>query len=158
MAHQGLQIIQERVGYVDLGSRFPQCSEVTHVHGRLQRSEDLAPVTALQQFAFRILAWVTEFDAHEEAVQLGFRQREGAHLVQGILGGDDEERLRQGARLAIHRHLSFLHGFQECALGLRGSTVHFVREDQLREDRTRMEPEGLGLPLEDGCADDVRRQ
>ena len=37
--------------------------------------------------------------------------------------------------IAAHRDLPFLHGFQERGLRLGGSSVHFVGEDDIREDR-----------------------
>jgi hypothetical protein len=61
-------------------------------------------------------------------------------------------------RIAVDRHLSFFHRLQQCALGLRRRSVHFVGQQHLGEDRTRMKDELPGGWIEYGVAQDIRRQ
>ena len=51
------------------------------MHGR-ERREQVAPVGAGQQLALGARVGIAELDAHEEAVELRFGQREGADLVR----------------------------------------------------------------------------
>src|SRR5260370_42675347 len=52
---------------------------------------------------------IAHADAHQEAIELRFRERIGAVVLDGISRGDDEERLRQRERLAVHGDLRFGH-------------------------------------------------
>ena len=126
-------------------------------HG-LKRFDQLAPVAALEQGAFGGAIGVTHFDAHEEAVELGLRQRKGADQVMRILRGDDEKRLRQFVGHAVGRDLAFFHGLEQRALGLGRGAVDLVGEHQLREDRTRMERKAVRLGLVDRDAQNIGRQ
>ena len=101
---------------------------------------------------------IAELDAHEEAVELRLRQREGADLVRRVLRRDHEERLRQRARLAFGGDLLLLHRFEQRTLCLGRGAVDLVGEDHLREDRTGVEAEPAVLAVEDRHADDVRGQ
>ena len=49
---------------------------------------------------------VADRHAHGEAVELGLGQREGALVLHRVLGGDDHERQRQEAGLAVDRDLA----------------------------------------------------
>lgn len=104
----------------------------------LQLCQQFASILALQQGALGFGIRVTQFDAHQEAVQLRFRQGEGADLVGRILRSDDEERLGQLPGDAFRRHLVFFHGFQQCALCLGGGAIDFVGENHLSEYRAGM--------------------
>src|SRR4029079_16363168 len=59
---------------------------------------------------------------------------------------------------ALGRHLVLLHRFQQCALRLGARAVDLVGEDDLREDRARVEAERGAVAVEDRHADDVGRQ
>src|SRR5581483_11382491 len=108
--------------------------------------------------ALGVAVGIAELDAHEEAVELRFGQREGSHLVRRVLRGDHEEGLGQAARLAFGRHLVLLHRLEQRRLRLRRRAVDLVGEDELREHRTRMELEGRAVAVVDRHADDVGRQ
>ena len=112
-------------------------------------------IDAGQQFAFVVLVRIAEFEPHQETIELGLRQWKGADLVRRVLRGDDEKRLRKGARVAVDRDLVFLHRLEQCALRLGRRPVDLVGEDQLREYRPRLEFEfAAGLP-EHRDADDI---
>ena len=112
---------------------------------RAELRDDLAPVHAGQQAALRLRIGITHLDAHQEAVELRFRQRKGADLVCGVLRGDDEERHGQRARRAFYGHLLFLHRLEQRALRLGRGAIDLVRQDHLRKDRAGMEFEFAGF-------------
>ena len=37
-------------------------------------------------------------------------------MLDGILRGNHQKRLRQRIRMSIHRHLAFIHGFEQRAI------------------------------------------
>ena len=120
--------------------------------------EQLAPVFTAQELSLERLGRIAEPDAHQEAVELGFRQRKSADLVDRVLRGDDEERRGQRVRDAIHAHLLLFHGFQQGALRLGRGAVDLVGEDHLGEQRAGLKFETAVIAVEDRGADDVGRQ
>ena len=54
-----------------------------------------------QDFAFGIGVGISHVHAHQEAIELRLGQRIGAVMLDGILGRDDQERLRQ--RIGMRR-------------------------------------------------------
>jgi hypothetical protein len=98
---------------------------------------------------------ITEAEAHHEAVHLGFRQGIGSSEFDGVLGGDNEEEVGEGAGLAFEADLRFGHGFQQGGLGARGGAVDFVGQQDIGEDRPFTEMELLGLGMKDRDAQDV---
>ena len=69
-----------------------------------------------------------------EAVHLGFGQRIGALLLDGVLRGEDQERPPAEGGVA-DGHLPLLHGLKQRALHLGRGPVDFVGQDDVREDR-----------------------
>ena len=69
---------------------------------------------------------VADVDLHDEAVELGFRQRVGAFLLDGVLGGQHMEGPRQVVALARDGDMIFLHRLQQRGLGARAGAVDFV--------------------------------
>ncbi len=116
--HQCLQIVEQRVGNMHRCDALLFGDQFCGRQARLQLRDHVAPFHAAQQLAFRRRVRVAEFDAHQEAVELRFRQRKGADLVGRILRRDDEERLGQHPRLALDRDLAFFHRLQQSALAL----------------------------------------
>ena len=82
-----------------------------------------------------------------EAVELALGQREGARAAVGVLGRDEEERLRQRVRVAVDGDLVLLHRFEQRGLGAGRGPVHLVDEDNVGEHRP-----GAELPLAVGRA------
>ena len=140
---------------VDPGLRFVQ---LLGRHRDRQPRQHLAPVLAFEQRPLGLGVGIAQFDPHQKAVQLRFGQRKGADLIGGVLGGDDEKRLRQRAGLALDGDLPLLHRFQQGALGLGRGAVDFVGQNQLGENRAGMEHESLALALVHRRAENVRRQ
>ena len=90
---------------------------------------------------------------------MGFGQRIGAFLFDGVLGGQDEE--RDGQRIGAPRggDLPFLHGLEEGRLGLGRRAVHLVGQQNVGEHGSVGENEPSfpidGVFLEDVGAGDV---
>ncbi len=66
---------------------------------------------------------------------------EGAQLLERILRGHDEERIGQAVGGDVDAHLALFHGFEQRALGLGAGAIHFIGQQQLREDRALAESE-----------------
>ncbi len=73
------------------------------LHGHIGRR-------SLDDLQFLLLARVFHERVEHEAVQLGFRERIGPFLFDGVLSGHHKKRLFQHVPFASHRHLMFLHG------------------------------------------------
>ena len=101
---------------------------------------------------------VAEPNPEHEAVQLRLREREGALVLDRVLGGDDEERVRHRVRDAVDRRLALLHALEEGALRLGRCAVDLVGEHDLAHDRPGPELELLGLLVVDRQASDIGRQ
>ncbi len=72
-------------------------------------------------------------------VQLGLGQRVDPFHLDGILGRDHEEGLLQLIRFAGDGHLVLGHRLQERGLRFRRGAVHFIRQQEVGEDRPRRE-------------------
>jgi len=109
----------------------------------------------LEEFGLSFLVREVHGDREEEAVELGFREGEGACIVEIVLGGDDHERGEERAGDTVDGDLLFAHAFEEGALDARAGAVDFVGEDDVREDGAGDELEFSGTLVEDGVAGDV---
>ena len=115
--------------------------QVLQVHDGLAR-KDLADLDLLaagglrQDPLFLRRGGVVDLDVEHEAVQLGLGQRVGAFLLDGVLRGDGEKRLRQGVGLLAHGHLTLLHGLEQGCLGLGRRAVDFVGQQDAGKDRS----------------------
>ena len=101
---------------------------------------------------------IAEVDAHQEAIDLGFRQREGAGEFDRVLRRQHQEGWGEWVRGAVDRHLLLLHRFQQCRLGLGRRAVDLIGEEDLCEDRALAELELLGRRAVDVHARDIGRE
>ena len=99
-----------------------------------------------------------EFDAHEETVELRFRQREGADLVLRILRREHEEAQATVARPIRSSHVALLHRLQQRALRLGRRPIDLIHQHYLRKERSRVENKPPLIPIEDRVPQDIRRQ
>ena len=60
---------------------------------------------------------IADLDIEHESIELSFRQRIGAFLLDRILRGEHEERQLERVGLPAGSHLVLLHGLQQCRLG-----------------------------------------
>ena len=90
---------------------------------------------AVEDRQFLFLAGVGQLQLEHEAVDLGLGQRIGAFLLDGVLRGQDQERLLQRVAGVADGDLLLLHGLQQGALHLGRGAVDLVGQDQVGEDR-----------------------
>ena len=90
-----------------------------------------------------VAAGVGDQDLHQEAVELGFRQRISAFHLDGILGGHHQERPLQFVGGGAAGDGALLHGFEQRRLRLGGGAVDLVGQHQVGEDRARLEAQRL---------------
>jgi len=112
---------------------------------------------APQDVKFLHVAGVVERDVQQKAIQLRFRQRISAGLLERILRRHHHEQRRQRARHAAHRDLVLLHRFQQGGLDLGRRAVDFVGEDDFVEQRAFDEFE-LALVINVGAGEVARQQ
>jgi len=91
-----LEVVEECWGGMDLADAGLEFEEGGSVGDGGERAEHFSAIGAEEHEAFGGAVGDAEFDAHGEAIELGFWEGESADLVLGILGGDDEERGRKG--------------------------------------------------------------
>ena len=103
---------------------------------------DLLPFRgSVQNFGQFLPCGISHQQLEEEPIELCFRQRIGSLLVDGILSGQNEERLGQRTHLPTGSDLALLHRLQHGRLGLRRGAVDFVGQDQMGKHRTPLELE-----------------
>src|SRR5258708_36833277 len=68
-------------------------------------------------------------------------------MLDGILRGNDEKRLRKRESLAVDGDLRFVHGFEKRGLRARGGAVDFIGENDVGENRggTKFKFSRLGI-------------
>ncbi len=82
-------------------------------------------------------------------------QRVGAFLLDGVLGGEDEEGFFELESGVADGDLLFLHGFEQGALDLGGGAVDFVGKDEVGKNGAAAGSEGAGLGIVNLGADEV---
>ena len=101
---------------------------------------------------------ITHADAHQEAVQLALRQRKRALVVDRVLRGQDHEGRAHRMGLAVNRDLAAVHHLEQRRLGLRSGAVDLVGQDDVGEDRPRLEDEFPHVLVVDGHPGDIAGQ
>src|SRR3954451_11534416 len=130
--------------------------------GRNWRNRRLAVARGQRQDAVLLrLRRIVDDHVEHEAIELRLGQRVGALLLDRVLRREHEQRTLERVAHAVHRHLVFLHRFEQGRLRLRRGAVHFVREDHVGEDRPGDEADFTTpadpVLLDHFGADDVRR-
>src|SRR5213594_2879940 len=131
---------------------------VGRCHGFDRRVVRPAFSASLEDLDFLLSRRVADVDLQQEPIDLGFRERIGALVLDRILRRDHEEGPVQRERLALQRRLAFLHRLEERGLGLRRGAVDLVRQEDVREDRAASEGEVARLAVEHVRPRDVRGQ
>ena len=83
------------------------------------------------------------------------RQRVGAFLFYGILGGEHQKRLARLVTFALDGDLLFLHHFQQRRLGLCRGAVDFIGQQKVAEDRAAPHQPLLRFDVIQGMAGDI---
>ncbi len=94
-------------------------------------------------------AGVTHLDPNQKSVELRFGQPVNALLFDRVLSGHHHKRKLERKRVPIHRHLIFLHGFQERGLRFGRCPVDLIGQEDLCKDRPFPEYEIVCVPVED---------
>src|SRR6266851_3880352 len=150
----------ERV-IVQAGVYFDVCNGVLHgeniadIRDRIERIERIIANALAENFLFRFVGGIAHFDAHQETVELRFRQRIGAVMLDRILRGDDEKGLWKRERFAVHGDLRFVHGFEKSGLRARRGAVDFVSENDVGENRAGTKFKFARLGIVDADAENV---
>ena len=150
---------------------FPHLLVDMHSPHRLLAGDELVGADHRLQSIDRMLAFqhaehlqlvierrVAQCEPHQEAIELGFRQRKRALVVDGVLGGDHQKGPRQLAGFAVDRHSAFRHRLQQRRLRAGRGPVDLVGEHDLRKDRTGAKLKLTGLLVEDRAAGHIGRQ
>ena len=132
LAHDGDGIVVKVVGNRDTADEVLEGDDFLAVDELCERLFRGAGGFAGDAF-FLLGGWILHFDQEHETVELGLGKRVGPFLLDGVLGGEHEERRLQGVGLAEHGDLVFLHRFQHRGLGFRGSAVDLVGKQQVGE-------------------------
>ena len=79
-------------------------------------------------------------------------------MLDGILRGQHQKRIRQRMGVVVHGDLRFVHRFEQRGLRFRRGAVDFVGDDDVGENRAGLEFEFLVRGIVDADADHVARQ
>src|SRR5690606_240232 len=156
--HQPQHVIDQRITHPYLGHRLLDRQQAGVIEQGFQARQQRAARIAEQQRPFRRLRRIAQGQAHQETVELRFRQGEGAAGTDRVLRGDHEEGFGQGPRGAFDGHLALLHRLEQRALAFWGGTIDLVGQHQLGEDRPRVEHELAAVLVEHRGPEDVARQ
>ena len=113
---------------------------------------------AQEDVAFVVGGGVAEADAHEESVELVLWERICALELVGVLCGDDHEGRVEAVDDAVDADVALVHGFEERSLGARGCSIDLIGEDEVGEDGPWFEGKLCGVAIEDGDAQEIRRE
>ena len=124
----------------------------------LERVQRVGHLLARDDLDLVVEPWVAQGHGSQKAVELTLRQRIGAMVFEGIQRGNQEERLRQRIRRALHADLRLPHRFQKCGLGARRRPVQFISQDDVGEHGTSHKPQRAASAVIHHAAGDVGRQ
>src|SRR5215469_12088161 len=109
--------------------------------------------------ALGFAAGIADINFHEETIELRFRKRVCAFLLERVLRRKDMEWLRQIVSSAGDGDMLFLHRLQQRRLGARAGAIDFVGHQQLRKywsgDEAKAALAGLAF-FQDFGAENVR--
>src|SRR5215208_8113217 len=148
---------EDLVVHLNLPDQYPRLAHLPDLYDRLHLIQGPPLYLRPHYPELRPPLRVAHARRDHEAVELSLRQGIGPVELVRVLGSHDEERLWQGTRLALDRHLPLGHGLQERALRPGGGAVDLTREQYRCEDRTRHPAEARLSRVVDARARDVRR-
>src|SRR5579862_3039946 len=156
--HDLERIVVQAGVHLHASDRFLHFEDVADVGDRFELGKCIVTDMFAQNFPFRFRRGITHLDAHQEAIELRFGQRIGAVMLNGVLRGNDEKRMRKLQSLAVHRHLRFVHSFEERRLRARSSAVDFIGEHDVGENRAGTKLELARFRIVNAYAENVARQ
>ena len=130
--------------HIDVADHVAGANDVFRLHHGLGLGE-LSGIVHTDNLSLLVLLGIGDHHLEHKTVHLGFRQGIGAFLLDGVLGGHHQERIRQFISIVADGHLALLHGFQQGALDLGRGTVDFIGQDEVGEDGALVHFEGFFL-------------
>ncbi len=91
-------------------------------------------IFSLYELELLIFMRIPDIIFHHKPVNLGFSQRIGADLLNGVLGSQHHEGIGYRIAQAFDGYFLFLHRLQQCGLNLRRRAVYFVSEKNVAEN------------------------
>src|ERR1700687_528339 len=79
-----------------------------------------------QDLALGVAFGISHANSHQETIELRLGQGIGAVVLDGILSGNDQERLRQRIGMRVDGDLAFVHSFEQGGLRLGSGPLDFV--------------------------------
>jgi hypothetical protein len=155
-SHDVDDVPHQYVGHLDLAHELLRGHELIDGALRLEVGRGLGRPRDDLELLFQ--RGVAHRELEDEPVHLGFGQRVGALLLDGVLGGEHQERVRQRVGLVAERDLAFLHRFQQRGLHLGRRAVDLVGEQDVAEHRAEPGGELAGGGLVDLRAEQVGGQ
>ncbi len=145
--HDGHNVIEQVTGDLHALERLPHGQHPVRGGDRLELGVLGGPLhPALEHGRLVAGGQVAQAQPHQEPVELGLGQLVGALVLDGVVRGQDDERLGQPACLPVHAHLALAHRLKQRRLGFRRCPVDLVGEQQLGEHRPGPEHH-VGRPL-----------
>ena len=117
-----------------MAHRALDTNDVLRREHRLDGVDGTVHLLRFQKLPLGFRIGIAHAEAHEEAVQLGLRQRISALMLDWILSRQDDERLRERIGARIDANLRFVHRFEHRGLCLGRCAVDLVREEDVRKD------------------------
>src|SRR6266542_2763531 len=157
-AHDTDHVLLHGIGHVHFAHsrlRTEQLLDADHLGQRLER---MLHALRVEDVHLLVRLRIAELEPDEEAVELRLGQREGALVLDRVLGRHDQERIGELVGRAVDGDLTLLHRLEERGLRLRGRAVDLVGQHDLAHDRTGSELEARSLLVEDRDARHVRGQ
>ena len=108
-------VFRERRVDVDVADRVLHALQLFDRADDLELLERVRPLLLVEDHDLLDRLGVAEPDPEHEPVELGLRQGERALVLDGVLGGDDEERVGHRVGRAVDRRLALLHRLEEGA-------------------------------------------
>ena len=138
-AHQPRRVIDTFVGGDDVAHQHARALDL--LAGRHRRDARFSPVVVCARIARSSAgARIVDHDVQHEAIELRFRQRIGAFLLDRILRRQHEQRPIELMAHAADRDLILLHRLEQRRLRLRRRAIDLVGQDDVGEDRAGHEP------------------
>ncbi len=128
---------------VELDPRGPRLEpkQVCRREDRFESRQDLCVRVLHQYLSLAGAIGIADRQAHQESIQLAFRQRVRSVMLQRILGGDDEKGARERVGLAVDADRSIAHGLEQRRLRPRIGPIDLVGEYELCKEGTGMKDE-----------------
>ena len=133
--HERGHIVQNRIPHIHFAHVLHQAQQLFLVDHGIGPVKGVIYMAVAENIDAALVVGVAHADTNQEAVKLGIGEHRRAGRTDRVLRGEDDKRVRQIIRLAVHRDLVLLHRFQQRGLRLAGRSVDLICQQQIRHDR-----------------------